>query len=125
MTLNKGSIESEETFEKGIEYRLKGNASFKQGNYTEAVFSKQDKWDRVIHYATKALELDGKNAKATFRLGQGYLRQGKGDKAKPLLNQALQINPDDPLVKHEIARLEHDEQNAEVKEKAIYRKMFA
>ncbi|KAL0097504.1 hypothetical protein J3Q64DRAFT_1062908 [Phycomyces blakesleeanus] len=94
-------------------------------NNMSNVYSKQNKWERVIEYATMVTALDPKNKKATFRLGQAYLRQGKADKAKPLLEDVLKMDPNDALVKSEIARLEEDEQHMENREKNIYRKMFS
>ncbi|KAI8891070.1 TPR-like protein [Backusella circina FSU 941] len=153
-----------ETFEKGVEYRLAGNASFKEQNWKSAltnyysailhlktvggqqekeeykkkseeqlvliynnmcaVFSKQDKWDRVLSYAKKAEELDPDNIKAKFRLGQAYSRAGDLENAKSYLTQVQEKNPNDPLVKSELSKLNSEEKKSEDKQRAIYRAMM-
>ncbi|KAI8393369.1 uncharacterized protein BYT42DRAFT_550790 [Radiomyces spectabilis] len=155
----------QETFDKGVEYRLQGNEAFKKGEYQQAlrsyyhailhlrtvggnekkdefkeasekqlvtiynnmsaVYSKQDKWDRVLEYSQKAHSLDSSNIKTKFRLAQAYLRRGDVDRAKPLLESCLENNPNDGLVKQEMAQLKKLEQSQEAKEKSVYRNMFA
>lgn len=62
-------------------------------NNMTAVFAKQERWDRVLFYAKKASELDPKNTKTKFRMGQAYLRLENVDEAKTLLEQVLAENP--------------------------------
>lgn len=63
-------------------------------NNMSAVFSKQDRWDRVLFYAQKANELDADNLKSKFRMGQANLRLENIEVAKSLLEEVLAKNPD-------------------------------
>lgn len=63
-------------------------------NNMSAVFSKQDRWDRVLFYAKKANELDPDNLKSKFRMGQANLRLENIEVAKSLLEEVLAKNPD-------------------------------
>ncbi|KAI8990233.1 hypothetical protein BDB01DRAFT_717944 [Pilobolus umbonatus] len=89
-----------------------------------AVFAKQDRWDRVLFYAQKAHEIDNKNAKAKFRLGQAYIRTDKFAEAKVLLEEVLAENPDDALVKQELNKVNTANKAIEAKEKMIYKAMM-
>ncbi|CAO0802796.1 unnamed protein product [Mucor circinelloides] len=62
-------------------------------NNMSAVFAKQDRWDRVLFYATKANELDPTNTKSKFRMGQAHLRTENIEIAKSLLEEVLEQNP--------------------------------
>ncbi|GAN00786.1 hypothetical protein MAM1_0002c00210 [Mucor ambiguus] len=62
-------------------------------NNMSAVFAKQDRWDRVLFYATKANELDPTNTKSKFRMGQAHLRTENIEVAKSLLEEVLKQNP--------------------------------
>lgn len=62
-------------------------------NNMSAVFAKQDRWDRVLFYATKANELDPTNTKSKFRMGQAHLRTENIEIAKSLLEEVLKQNP--------------------------------
>lgn len=154
----------EETFEKGVAYRLEGNECFKKQDYKQAltnyynallhlkavggqklkdlyktradeqlvmiynnmcaVFSKQERWDRVLFYAKKANELDPKNTKTKFRMGQAYLQLEDIEKAKTLLEEVLKSNPDDALVKKELQKVSAANKRMDEKERLIYRAMM-
>ncbi|KAI8096940.1 uncharacterized protein BX664DRAFT_325231 [Halteromyces radiatus] len=94
-------------------------------NNMAAVNIKQNNWIRAMENSKKALELDGKNVKAKFRLAQAYMQQNDIDKAEPLLAQVLAVNPDDAAVKLEIAKLKKQSKSQEGKQKLVYQKMMA
>ncbi|KAG0163945.1 hypothetical protein DFQ30_010743 [Apophysomyces sp. BC1015] len=94
-------------------------------NNMATVFSKDNKWDRVLDYSKKAHELDQNNTKAKFRMGQAYLRRGDVDNARPLLTAVLDIDPSDGLVQQEMKRLKQEEKNVEGREKMVYRNMIS
>ncbi|KAI9279127.1 hypothetical protein BY458DRAFT_432060 [Sporodiniella umbellata] len=89
------------------------------------VFAKQERWDRVLFYAKKALELDSTNTKSQFRMGQAHLRLENVEEAKTLLEKVLAQNPSDSLVKQELAKVAQANKQREEKEKLIYRAMMA
>ncbi|KAI8984497.1 hypothetical protein BDF20DRAFT_816987 [Mycotypha africana] len=90
-----------------------------------AVFAKEDRWDRVLYYASQAIELDKNNTKSKFRMGQAHLRLQNTDKAKELLEEVLKENPDDALVKQELNKVQTANKQMEEKEKLIYRTMMS
>ncbi|KAF1799150.1 hypothetical protein FB192DRAFT_1424182 [Mucor lusitanicus] len=90
-----------------------------------AVFAKQDRWDRVLFYATKANELDPTNTKSKFRMGQAHLRTENIEIAKSLLEEVLKQNPGDALVKQELAKVAAANKSMDEKEKLIYRAMMS
>jgi tetratricopeptide (TPR) repeat protein len=63
-------------------------------NNMSAVFAKQERWDRVLHYAKQANELDETNTKSKFRMGQAYLQLENIELAKKYLEEVLALNPD-------------------------------
>lgn len=62
-------------------------------NNMSAVFARQERWDRVLFYASKANELDSTNTKSKFRMGQAYLQLENIEKAKELLEEVMDANP--------------------------------
>ncbi|KAI7907482.1 uncharacterized protein BX663DRAFT_424424 [Cokeromyces recurvatus] len=90
-----------------------------------AVFAKQERWDRVLFYAKKANEIDPKNTKSKFRMGQAYLRMENIESAKSLLEEVLKQNPDDGLVKQELNKVQIAKKQMDDKEKMIYRAMMS
>lgn len=116
-------------------------------NNMSAVFAKQDRWDRVLFYATKANELDPTNTKSKFRMGQAHLRTENIEIAKSLLEEVLEQNPGgnflcvcvcvclksaeirfsciDALVKQELAKVAAANKSMDEKEKLIYRAMMS
>lgn len=94
-------------------------------NNMSAVFAKQDRWDRVLFYATKANELDPTNTKSKFRMGQAHLRTENVEIAKSLLEEVLKQNPGDALVKQELAKVAAANKSMDEKEKLIYRAMMS
>lgn len=76
------------------EYKEKSNEQLVMiYNNMCTVFSKQERWDRVLSYAKKANEIDPSNLKSKFRMGQAYLRLEDIEVAKPLLEEVLKENP--------------------------------
>ncbi|KAI8644733.1 hypothetical protein BD408DRAFT_430245 [Parasitella parasitica] len=93
-------------------------------NNMSAVFAKQERWDRVLFYASKANELDPDNTKSKFRMGQAHLRTENVELAKSLLEEVLKLNPKDALVKKELAKVAAANKSMDEKEKLIYRAMM-
>ncbi|KAL1931315.1 hypothetical protein VTP01DRAFT_10452 [Rhizomucor pusillus] len=94
-------------------------------NNMAAALAKQEKWDRALDSAKKASALDPENLKSKFRMGQAYVRLGDFEKAKPLLDQVLARNPDDTLVKQELAKVKQEEKKANAEVKSAYWGMFS
>ncbi|KAI8047577.1 uncharacterized protein B0P05DRAFT_582302 [Gilbertella persicaria] len=90
-----------------------------------AVFSKQNRWERVLFYAKKAHELDTTNTKSKFRMGQAYLRLENIEQAKTLLEDVLKQNPEDALVKQELAKVSSANKKMDDREKMIYQAMMS
>ncbi|KAI8068336.1 hypothetical protein BC940DRAFT_333086 [Gongronella butleri] len=93
-------------------------------NNMSAVHIKNENWKRAEECANEVLKRDKDNAKATFRLAQAYMRQGAIDKAKPLLDKASAADPNDGMVKQELARYDKLTKSSEGKEKQVYRNML-
>ncbi|KAI7869900.1 hypothetical protein BDF14DRAFT_1879650 [Spinellus fusiger] len=120
-----GGVKEQDEFKPAYEEQL-----VKIYNNMSTVYSKQNKWERVIQYSTKArhskkkaLELDGGNAKSLFRLGQAYIRAGIPEKAYFYLRDAADKNPNDPLVKHEMALLDKLKEKHDKTKDTLYRDM--
>ncbi|KAI9486545.1 MAG: hypothetical protein EXX96DRAFT_534793 [Benjaminiella poitrasii] len=94
-------------------------------NNMTAVFAKQERWDRVLFYAKKANEIDPKNTKSKFRMGQAHLRMENIELARSLLEEVLEQNPDDGLVKQELHKVQIANKQMDDKEKMIYRAMMS
>ncbi|GAA5795774.1 hypothetical protein EDC94DRAFT_595637 [Helicostylum pulchrum] len=93
-------------------------------NNMSAVFARQERWDRVLFYATKANELDSTNTKSKFRMGQAYLQLENIEKAKELLEEVMDANPTDTLVKKELQKVAAASKQMDDKEKLVYRAMM-
>ncbi|KAI8338786.1 hypothetical protein EDC96DRAFT_578743 [Choanephora cucurbitarum] len=90
-----------------------------------AVFARQDNWERVLFYAKKANELDPNNLKSKFRMGQAHIRLEDIEEAKALLEEVLKQNPNDGLVKQELAKVSMANKKMDDREKMIYRAMMS
>ncbi|ORX43866.1 TPR-like protein [Hesseltinella vesiculosa] len=93
-------------------------------NNMAAVHVKQENWKRAKDCARDALKLDGSNLKAKFRLAQGYLRTNDLSEAKTLLDEVLAADPNDAMVKQELARYHRLTKSTEGHEKQVYRNMM-
>ncbi|KAJ3009793.1 UNVERIFIED_CONTAM: hypothetical protein HDU68_002496 [Siphonaria sp. JEL0065] len=78
----------------------------------------------AIEACDKALEVDLKNVKVLFRMGQAYVGLSLFDKAEEVLKQALEIAPKDAAILQELANLSKKEKELKDKEKNMYKAMF-
>ncbi|XP_028409630.1 tetratricopeptide repeat protein 9C-like [Dendronephthya gigantea] len=94
-------------------------------NNLAACLVKDNRWEKVIEYSNKALEVHPENAKAWFRKGQGYYHTRNWDKAFEALNQARKLEPDDANIKKYEIKVEQELKKYREKEKIMYAGMFA
>ncbi|KAI9341935.1 hypothetical protein BDR26DRAFT_836670 [Obelidium mucronatum] len=78
----------------------------------------------ALEACDKALEVDVKNVKVLFRMGQAYVGLAMFDKAEEVLKQALEIAPKDAAILQELANLSKREKELNDKEKNMYKAMF-
>ena len=86
---------------------------------------KQERWDRVVTYASQALEIqtDGRS-KPLYRRGTAYLALGNLDGADADLKQAHSLSPGDPAIKQQLALLAEKMKAFHEREKKMYAGMF-
>ncbi|KAJ3037879.1 hypothetical protein HDU99_010370 [Rhizoclosmatium hyalinum] len=78
----------------------------------------------AVEACDKALEVDVKNVKVLYRMGQAYSGLAMFDKAEEVLKQALEVAPKDAAVLQELASLSVKAKDLKDKEKAVYARMF-
>ncbi|KAJ3289366.1 cytochrome P450 monooxygenase 9 [Rhizoclosmatium sp. JEL0117] len=78
----------------------------------------------AVEACDKALEVDVKNVKVLYRMGQAYSGLAMFDKAEEVLKQALEVAPKDAAVLQELASLSVKAKDLKDKEKAVYSRMF-
>ncbi|CAB4001215.1 Tetratricopeptide repeat 9C [Paramuricea clavata] len=86
--------------------------------------TKEKKWEKVIEYSDKALEVHPENVKALFRKGQAYYHVKNWDKAFEAIQQARKIEPDDANIKKYLSKLQQELNKYREKQKAMYAAMF-
>ncbi len=94
---------------------------FQANNNLSACYFKLKDGKKTIQYASKALELDGNNAKALFRKGMGYSLLGDLDSALEWVEQASKAAPEDSGIRSELSNLKKKVNEKE----AVMRKKFA
>ncbi len=85
-----------------------------------ACYLKRDKYNQVVDYCTKALELESNNVKGLFRRGQAYTKLHEYKKAKEDLGKARQLETNNKAVLNQLRTVEV----LISKEKQMYQKMF-
>ena len=72
----------------------------------------------------KALRIDSAHGKSLCNKGRAYIALNNLDKAKTFLEEALEMHPDDALIRKELGRLPTLVKKQEAKEKAVWAKAF-
>ncbi|XP_057706573.1 tetratricopeptide repeat protein 9C [Corythoichthys intestinalis] len=80
---------------------------------------------RVLEYSLKVLKRRPANTKALYRAGVATLELGDAQKAKQYLTQACTLQPNDGNIKRYLQMVEEKISNELLREKAMYRGMFA
>ncbi|XP_061786678.1 tetratricopeptide repeat protein 9C [Nerophis lumbriciformis] len=80
---------------------------------------------RVQEYSLRVLERRPGDAKALYRAGVATLELGDAQRAKQYLTQACKMQPNDTNIRRYLQRVEEDLSRELLKEKAMYRGMFA
>lgn len=100
----------------------------KQGKHKQAVeFSTKVsklyiKWNYLIMFFFKALDIDPTNVKALFRRGKSYIAINEVEKAEQDLETAFQLSESDNAIKKELLRLQNKKAQLEKKQKQFYSK---
>lgn len=68
-------------------------------NNMAACYLRQAKWEKVVYAASKALTLEPKNLKALYRRGEAYLELGRNQLAAIDIDNALDLRPQDPVIR--------------------------
>ncbi len=80
---------------------------------------------RAIEACNKALELEPRNEKSLFRMGQAYQGQCEYNDAIRYYNQVLEVNPENKDATNSISVCHQKIKEFNQKEKQLYGKMFA
>ena len=72
----------------------------------------------------KALKMDSAHGKSLCNKGRAYIALNNLDKAKTFLEEALEMHPDDALIRKELGRLPALLKKQQAKEKAVWAKAF-
>jgi len=102
-----------ETFEEVLQ-KLPKNTFFMY-SYAEGIlkFKSEDKYDRGIEIAKKALELDPQAAHIWHSLGRLYVEKGDRENALKAVKKAVEINPGSKIYKETLEKLEGEKQENE------------
>ncbi|CBQ71035.1 related to peptidyl-prolyl cis-trans isomerase [Sporisorium reilianum SRZ2] len=68
-------------------------------NNMAACYLRQSKWEKAIYAATKALALAPENLKALYRRAEAYLELGRNQLAARDIDVALDLRPQDPVIR--------------------------
>ncbi|TKY87796.1 hypothetical protein EX895_003377 [Sporisorium graminicola] len=68
-------------------------------NNMAACYLRQSKWEKAIYAATKALALAPENLKALYRRAEAYLELGRNQLAARDVDIALDLRPQDPVIR--------------------------
>jgi tetratricopeptide (TPR) repeat protein len=85
---------------------------------------RQRKSQLALSNCRKVLELDGKNVKAFFRLGQAYSQLGEFRSARRSLEKASRLSPQNQEIQQEMIKLEEKRQQFQAMERTMYTSMF-
>jgi len=62
-------------------------------------YIRQEKWEKTVYATSKALALAPKNLKALYRRGQAYLELGRNQLAARDIDLALDLKPEDAVIR--------------------------
>ncbi|GAC98754.1 hypothetical protein PHSY_006348 [Pseudozyma hubeiensis SY62] len=68
-------------------------------NNMAACYLRQSKWEKAVYAASKALSLVPDNLKALYRRGEAYLELGRNQLAARDIDTALDLRPQDPVIR--------------------------
>lgn len=80
-------------------------------------------YDHAIEVCKRALDRDGTNLKAYYRLGQAYTESGDFDQAIQFINYGLQVQPENPDLTTLLSATQKKKQRYLNDSKKIYKKM--
>eukprot|EP00178_Gracilaria_changii_P025680 TRINITY_DN79030_c0_g1_i1.p1 TRINITY_DN79030_c0_g1~~TRINITY_DN79030_c0_g1_i1.p1 ORF type:complete len:276 (+),score=47.42 TRINITY_DN79030_c0_g1_i1:108-830(+) len=127
---NKNFIEARSKYLKAARYLPESdseeNKTLKVACFSNASFMSLQAGDnaQAISYGEQTLELDPKNAKALFRIGQASIKSGDWDKAKDNLKKAADLQPNDKAIQAELLKIKKHEANQRESEKKFFSNMF-
>ena len=79
---------------------------------------------KALEHATKVLEKDASNGKAIFNSGRALIMVGELEQAQTCLENALAKNPEDKLIKKELARIPKEKAKQKEKDKRTWQAAF-
>lgn len=85
---------------------------------------KQARYGRSCKYARKALDVDSKNVKALFRLGQSLRKMSDYEEAKKQITKARRLSPDNGDILKELHVLDADIKKSSRENKELFQKML-
>jgi len=85
---------------------------------------KLGEYDACLRMCDGVLQLDPHNMKALYRQAQAHRAAGDVDKAEQALTQAAQLEPEDKVVKRELADIQRQRKEERAKEQRMAQKMF-
>lgn len=68
-------------------------------NNMATCYIRQEKWEKTVYATSKALALAPKNLKALYRRGQAYLELGRNHLAARDIDLALDLKPEDAVIR--------------------------
>lgn len=80
---------------------------------------------RAIKYARKAIGIDPRNAKALYRMGKAYMKEGEFDKSKEWFKKAQHYEPNNNAIKDALVELDRKVKQFHDLEKERCVRMFA
>ncbi|KAJ3051704.1 hypothetical protein HK097_007270 [Rhizophlyctis rosea] len=89
-----------------------------------ACYIKQSNWSKALATCDKVLKTDPNNAKAYFRKGQVYGNIPELDKAEAAYKKAAELDPKDPGIRTELAKIRQKQKDLEDKSRKELAGMF-
>lgn len=80
---------------------------------------------RAIKYARKAIGIDPRNAKALYRMGKAYMKQGEFDRSREMFKKAQRCEPNNKAINDALKDLEKKVEQFRSLEKERCKRMFA
>jgi tetratricopeptide (TPR) repeat protein len=93
------------------------------GNNVGNVQHKLKQYKEARQSSLEVLQLDGKNVKAMYRVGQIALDQNEFDEANTFLRKALEVEPKNAKVRHLLVQLKRKKSDQKALERKLYAKL--
>lgn len=87
-------------------------------------YSRLKKWDQVVRFGGKALEIEPQHAKALFLRGSAHMASNNLDAAGADLDAAFALTPQDAAVLNARNQLAKQREDSKQRERQTYRRMF-